>query len=562
MPVEHICHRNDTTQAGEFLHDLRGVVGDGGAATFDSADSPVAELIADGLNGRVALPGKLDEAFSSFKNPEEDSAAVMQAIYDGAELYENATGMNVPPDVMEYALHNVYAQSPAGINEHKMGVMDSATSTESTSTSLEAERAIVSVISTMAEPIPFAHYVPMDLGSGEAKIILVDHQAGNTIGGYAANDSISGVNSGKPFMGSTRTHTMNPADGSGRSDITGKLTTVQSDETRCDQSAGSVGVLGHRTRVFVDGIKAGADFSGTGSLSGTFVHNGTTYNLGGGIDLDTGEITATITPMISSSVTVTIVSTMDFSQHKDLIPSVKIKAKGESVYADPWHAYSEFDRTAATQLQNEVRVDPRSESILAINVQASNERHRMGLARLKMITQASSKLQGSFNLNFAARSANMNRSQMWNDFHAVLGSLSQAMVELNNSHGASGMYVTGTVAAHLRELPREIFTPSGIPHRAGIYRMGKLFGAYDVWYTPFVLSDTGSAAEILLFGRAADVARNGFVIGDAVPAMVNPIGYDKSSADGIAYYGRGYTDLNPHSITNYCAALISVTGLG
>ena len=55
-------------------------------------------------------------------------------------------------------------------------------------------------MSAMAEAIPFAGYVPADIGSNEAKSLILHNRAKSSWGGYAANGAIDGTFNGEPYM--------------------------------------------------------------------------------------------------------------------------------------------------------------------------------------------------------------------------------------------------------------------------------------------------------------------------------------------------------------------------
>ena len=96
---------------------------------------------------------------------------------------------------------------------------------------------------------------------------------------------------------------------------------------------------------------------------------------------------------------------------------------------------------------------------------------------------------------------------------------------------------------------------------APIYRLGRLGGLYDVYYTPYGITETATASQVLCLGRGTSVARNPFILGDAVPPMMEPIAGDKSMTKGAAFYARGFTAINPHPQSQLGCALIDVINL-
>jgi hypothetical protein len=153
------------------------------------------------------------------------------------------------------------------------------------------------------------------------------------------------------------------------------------------------------------------------------------------------------------------------------------------------------------------------------------------------------------------------RADVWRDFGSVLHKLSQRMALLTMNHGITHLYVGEMVMAQLVSLPNDIWEPSGVVERPGIYRLGRLFGRYDVYYTPRGITETANSAQVLCIGRATDVTRNPFVLGDAVPATVMPLSMQTDMKTGAAFYARNFTEVNPHRPSAMGCALINITNL-
>jgi hypothetical protein len=92
--------------------------------------------------------------------------------------------------------------------------------------------------------------------------------------------------------------------------------------------------------------------------------------------------------------------------------------------------------------------------------------------------------------------------------------------------------------------------------------MGRLFGLYDVYYTPKIITDSNSASQILCIGRATDVTRNPFVLGDAVPPSVTPLAVNADLKRGAGFYARNFTEVNPHGPSASGCALVTVSNMG
>ena len=110
-------------------------------------------------------------------------------------------------------------------------------------------------------------------------------------------------------------------------------------------------------------------------------------------------------------------------------------------------------------------------------------------------------------------------------------------------------------------LPNDIFMPSGVTTSPGIYRVGTLFGRFEVYFTPRIVTETATSGQILCVGRATDAARNPIVMGDAVPPTMMPLAVGADLRTGSGFYARTFTDLNPHAPSAMGAAIINVTNL-
>ena len=110
-------------------------------------------------------------------------------------------------------------------------------------------------------------------------------------------------------------------------------------------------------------------------------------------------------------------------------------------------------------------------------------------------------------------------------------------------------------------LPREVFEPSGVAERPGIFRIGRLFGRFEVYYTPKGITESDTASQVLCVGRATDVTRNPFILGDAVPPTVIPLSVGADLKQGAGFYARNFTAVNPHGPSSLGCALINITNL-
>lgn len=543
----------ETAEVASFVENLKDNSTKSG--TFDSAGA--ADFISMAINQQtgVKVPEKLQILLDETKK--EDCNAITKAILDGIGIYESEHGAEAPADVLEQALHSAYATTDYARRKFSL---DSANSNHHDQISLQPNRAVVAILSALSDAIPFAHYLPADIGSNEGVLAILTHNAGNAYGMYAQNGSMDGANSGDAYVTSSRIHKSFPAVTTGA--VTGALTAVQSTDETCNSGAATVKLLRGRTIVYVNGMVAAkeTDSSGSGSsaVSGTINVAGTDYAIGGTINTDTGVYSLTTTPAMPTTVPVVVEGFVDYERAPELTPSIITSVNTFKLYAAPWRVTTRQTIDSRTQMSNELGLDPYSEGVLAIQSQFANERHYAVLAKSRRLGANNAK---TFDFDWVGQKGQKTRAQIWQDFATPLGAASQQMAIDTFDHGITHMYVGKYIAAQLLSLPREIFMPSGIAERPGIFRLGTLFGRIDVYFTPKGLTDTAGAAQILCIGRATNVSLNPFVLGDAVPPTVIPLSVGTDLSQGAGFYARNFTTVNPYKPAALGCAVIDVTNM-
>lgn len=547
-------HKAETAEVAAFIDNLKGnSVKDG---TFDSAAAVDFISTASNQNIGVKVPDHLQAVFDEAQG--DDVALVTRAIFDGVASYESQHGDSAPADLIEQALHSAFATTRFARGKYSL---DSANSNASDVNGLQPNRAVVAILSAMGDAIPFAHYLPADIQSNEAVLAIMSHNAGSTYGRYAQGGLMDGSLSGDAYISSSRVHKSFPAVITGN--ITGALTSVQDTDETC---AGGVAVklMRGRSIVYVNGVIAAREMDATGSgnspVSGTITIAGVSYAIGGTINTDTGAYALTSTPALAVGVPVVVEGFIDYERAPELTPSIITAVNTYKLHAKPWRATTSATIDSRTQMANELGLDPFSESVIAIQAQFANERHYEVLGKARRL--AANNQPGDFDFNWAVRSAQMNRSSIFTDLGAVIGSASQQMAIDTMNHGITHLYVGKKMASVMRSLPREVFEPSGITDRPCIYRLGRLFGTYEVYYTPKGVAETATSAQILCIGRATDVTRNPFILGDAVPPTVIPLAVGQDLRQGAGFYARNFTSVNPNSQAALGCALINVINLG
>jgi hypothetical protein len=553
-------HR-DTAEVAEFFESFRqeSVNAQG---VFDSAAAD--SFFSNALNQAtgVKVPAKLQAVLD--ETDAKGAGLLARALLDGADSYERDHGAPCPADLVQQAIHMAYANTREA--RRRMGMsLDDATSESSDPLSLQANRTIVAILTAMSEAIPFAHYLPADINSNEARLAIMTHQAGSDFGRYAQGDLLDGASAGDTYISSSREHECAiVVDGSGdpTGQITGLITARQLDDEKCDPSAPPVKLLRGRAIVYIDGQIAAREVSASGSgasaVSGSMAVGGIHHQIAGSIHPDTGAIDLTATPPLPPSAKVVVEAFVDYEHAADLTPKIITAVELFSLHAKPWRVITTQTIDARTQMANELGLDPYSEGVMAIQSQFANERHYEVLRKARRLAQRNTE---TFDFNWMPRSDTRSRAHVWMDFPAVIGVVSQRMALTTMNHGVTHLYVGEIIASQLQGLPSDIWQPSGVMERPGIFRLGRLFGRYEVYYTPKVVREGTNSAEILCIGRATDVTRNPFVLGDAVPPTVIPLSTNADLKSGAGFYARNFTCVNPHAPSATGCAMINVTNL-
>ena len=557
--------RESTQAAAEFVAGLKESVVNPNTGTFDSTAS--AEFISNALNqSTVKVPETLQALLDEVDGAGQEK--VVRAVLDGINEYETQHGCEVPPDLMEYAFHLAYGTTNDASKRYGIpgAALDSATSLHGDNLSLQPNRAIVAILAALSEAIPFAHYLPADIGSNEAKTGILSHLASKNYGMYAANGLMDGINSGDAYITSSRIDKVTVAAGAIPA---GKLTSVQATRDTCAAAAGdvvTVNLLRGRSQVYIGGKVVAAEVtsnqggSGNSNISGSVTIASTTYALGGTINTDTGVYQLTSTPMLPNGTEIIVEGFIDYDRMPSLKPTIITNVDMFTYYAKPWEVNTQVGIGSRTQMANELGLDAYSEGVIAIQNQFANERHYEVLVKALRLAANNT---ATMDMAWSTQGVQKTRQDLIQEMlGSILGAASQQMAIDTLAYGISHLYVGKYMAAQLRLLPNDIFQPSGIRDRAGIYRIGRLFGTYDVYYTPKILTDSNSASQILCVGRAPDVTRNPFVLGDAVSPTVIPLAVGTDLKSGAGFYARNFTEVNKHSPSASGCALISVTNMG
>lgn len=542
------------------------------AGFLDSVDAlngdSVAVLDAIKNDAEMKVPASLSAVLGKVGSG-RDEGRILDSVTRGIDEYTKEHGVAPTADVVEAALQQGHS-AIIGIDAqgHLLdGVSNSASSNHHEQMSLQSNRAVVAILSAIAEAIPFAGYLPVDIGSNQSKLAILSHLAGSTYGSYTSGGIMDGVSIGDVYTSSSR---MVKFDVTGAAPFNSKFTSTNLATTGntsfCDPAGTGIPVLRGRTIVYVNG-KIAANDTASGSaanstISGSVSLDGTSYALVGYITISTGAVQITSsTPSLPNTAKVTAQSFVDYEQAPALIPSVIVKADTYDLYANPWRVMTSVSIDSSGQLRNELGLDASSEALMAIRTQMAMERHYLAL---RMVADLGINNQETFDFDWVTRRAQMNRAQIWQDLQAKFTKVDQKMANDTMDHGITHCYVGSWLAGIMQSLPSTMFESSGIAARPGIYRVGRLFGKYEVYYSPKVATQASdlTSAQIICTGRSSQVARNPVILGDAIAPTFLDLNMQSDLKRSAAMYARDYTSVNPHEPSALGCALINVTNLG
>ncbi len=479
---------------------------------------------------------------------------IVDSVLKGMRVHQRLHGVLPTADVLETALDQVKAHMADGKGLVLDGVGGTA---HHDPLSTQPERIQIGILSQIAEAFPAATYLPVGIGSNQALLGIVAHQAASANGEYASGDTLDGVNIGKSFLSSERTAVLTLA--ADRTSAAGALV--------LNTAGGQIPLLRNRTIIYVNGFPV-AEENGNyqqqtvvnSAISGLAILKGVEYTISGQVKPATGEVTLAFNPALPDGTKVVAEGYLDYEAQPNLAPEIQTRVQTYSLFAKPWRGVMRQTIDSKSQYEQELGLNLLNESLMTARNQITVERHRSILR--KAVDLASSNVQ-TFNFDYTGQMEQKVRAQIWQDFSAVLGLVDQQMAEDTMDRGTTHLYVTKMVKAQWESLPSDLFEKSGITSQPGIYRVGKLFGRYEVYYTPWELKEDQAAgtAQILCLGRSMTPARNTFVMGDAVPVITLPTSFGTDMRYGQVVYTRNFTSVNPHRPSARGCGLINVINL-
>lgn len=584
--AQRFSHLDSGKEALKFSKDLKEVAALGKTKTGENGYSGQELAILDSVtainesisgSGDVKVPEKLAAFIDELDN--KDRVKVVAGILDGINTYEAAHGQAVPPDVIEEMCRTAHEWSrdgllnrlrQAGLSVNIKGYLDDATSTSPDAGSLQANRAVIAIQSLMSSAIPFASYLPTDIGSGEAKLIIIGHTAGSTFGEYAEDASMDGVNSGQRYFDSCRTDTATYSLVTTVGHHDGQLTTIQLDSDHCEtvaNGAAAVKLVKGSFTVYINGHSVAetsrSNNDVTQSVTGSVTLSGTTHAIGGTINTDTGVYALTTTPTINSGIDVVVEGFIDYNKQPELIPALKTNAVKYSFFANTRRSKAQVNIDATMQFRQETGIDPLSELNRAMNIGLANENHYKALAYARRLAKSNT---ATWDMSLWLDTGAQTRAQNIVDISIPLAVVSQQMAIDTNVTGVTHLYVGKTIKSWLQSLiAGGRFVPSGLPTSPQIHRIGRLDDLYEVYYAPDQPETTDgngvTTAEILCIGQAPDVARSGIIMGNAVSPLMLPIGTTADLTQGVGYFEKSFMQPNKHVPSAKSFATITLTGL-
>lgn len=553
----HIYTRSSTAKTAKFLDNVASAKAEGASN---------ATLATNMVNKEFDAPNELGAILDAV--PQKDGVRMLDAVERGIAYYTAQHGTAPSADLVDAALQQ--GHSALFGDDGKGNILDSvpgtgSNSAASASTSLQPDRAVVAVVSALAEGIPVAGYLPVDIKSNQGTLAIVNHIAGSSYGDYAEGDLLDGVNGGDVYASSSR---FAKIDVTGAGPFIGKFTGTNlggGEVGFCDPAGTAVPVLRGRTIIYVAGIPAGMDNENAGSsstaLSGYVKIKGVEHTIAGTVAPDTGIVTiTTISPALPADVAVYAQGFINYEKAPALIPSVMVSAQTYKLFANSWRVMTSATIDSSTQMRNELGIDVHQQALMAIRVQNAQERHYQAI---RMMNALAENQKHDFDLDYTNRSQQMTRSQMWPDFRAAMGVVDQQMANVTMDHGTTHWYAGEALCAQFASMGEEHFQPSGVAARAGVYRVGRVFDKYELYYTPkhvFQAAD-GSEADLLCVGRSSNVARNVIILGDAVAPMFLDLNMNSDLKRSAALYARDFTTVNPHAPSAMGCAKVRIKGL-
>lgn len=539
----------------------------GTSGTFDSgAAAEVASSIINSPESAHDVPESVRQLLASssaFKTQSMSGGAVLlNAVFDAGNEYRRAHGVDMPADMLAYALTMAQRDTPEGHRTYDSAVSGLA----SNATAINPRAPLISFLGMAQNGAPdWIHYLPAD-AKGEARLGILRHFSGKKAASYEADESLDGDNGGKPLFTAFRRHTCAVAG----QNITGKLTNTQLDAT-CDPAGevmvfqrgrAELTIFGHRVAMAPQ-QDSNSTLTGNEVVSGQVTLGASVYVISGTWNPSNGDIALTSSPALPAGVNPVFYAPINY-EHASMgekVASVSVAYDQWPIFATPTRGIVTTTIDAKTQMSGELGIDPLGESQVALLTQIGNERHVEAVRRMREIADGLPAVQYDF--SWPSRSPQLSRSQIFGDFAPTLAQANMSMIALTMDHGVSHAYVGRRLAAIMMSLPPDMFTPSGLRPTVGIWRIGTFMGSVSVYYDPRANTyETASTSKMLLIGKGTDPARNPMVFGDVTAPIIQQLGNTTSQVIGATFYSKGFAAVNPHKPSACSAVNVEIINIG
>lgn len=596
MSSQHVTHRTSELgahkQAAAFFDGLADVSAhgfsnpQGGNSEIQQAILDSANLINESVTGKgdLSIPDGFKEYFSELSS--EDKGFFTGKLLDSVRDYEKMHGQSLPPDLAHTALVMSGRQSAKGMSNMLTqggftagsanynglldsatvdGILDDATSISPTGGSIQVNRAVVAIRNFILTSCPFGAYLPADIHSGEAPMIILSHQAGSKFGAYGEGANLDGVNSGQRYFDSRRSSTKTTAGGTGS--VTGQITSVQLTSEACEtvaNGAAALKLVKGSTKVYIRGrlvAKVSKDDTQTAqAIAGSVILSGVTYVLSGTIDADTGVYTVSSAGALPNGVDVIVESYIDYNRNPAAtIPTLLLATEKYTYLARATRGTVQVNIESLQQIQNEAGVNALVELNRISQLQVGNEKHYNALMYANRLAKANYSL--SLKMSLWLDTGAQNRQQNAGDLSIPLATISQWMAEATSSIGVTHIYIGKSLIGWFRSLVSGgRFVPSGLNHTPQIYRLGRFDNSIEVYYDPKraeTTDGTGTTSSILCVGQSQDVSMSGLVFGSAISPIMLPIGNTVDLQQGMGFIEKSFLEPNQYEpATNSFAELL------
>ncbi|AZI14477.1 hypothetical protein ACU6T4_05660 [Avibacterium paragallinarum] len=499
---------------------------------------------------------QINDKLGSFNDGKEANQVGMveirQAILDGINAYEKAHGCKPGSHLVASALE-----------QGKVYLDDAIATSNSMSSEARAmvpRQALIAIKSVLFAGVPFAYYLQGDKNTGEAPLIIISHHAGNKTGMYDVGGSLNGVSGGNPFITSDRTHTLTSSD---KTNYSGKITSVMTDFAQCDQSATVIPLYPSRTQIMVNGLVAATTTnskSDTEMVSAAVKIGDTDYSFTATVKIQTGEVTVAFTSAVPENTVVAARGYLNVEdvKFKEATPSVKTIANKYTMFAKSYRSKVVVTPEAERQFSQEMGIDPATEGTMMIRMQFAQEHLYKALNDATTIAKFHNANEFDFDWDEAGK--RKSQEEIAKILLSKIDMISQEMANRNGSHGVSHIYVDDRIRTILSALGGDYFESSNISARPGSYRLGRLGGMYEVYYTPKGLgkrTESGGkkAARMLLIGaNSAQPAFNPFIFGEVGAPKIDRINPNSESPEGGYWVtGKNFAEQNP--VPEYAASV-------